>query len=83
MEITIGQQYDPEIWETVKEHFNQEELDLAVIEEHPDGEALLIWTFKLHKDDARRLAVMLEMVAGLGNPQTGLDMKPSKRELWS
>jgi hypothetical protein len=82
MEIQITQRYEPETWDNVKEHFSTEELDLALVQEDQDGGALLIWIFRPDKTDARKLAVMLEMIAGLGNPQGGLDMKPSKRELF-
>lgn len=82
LKIQVGQDFDAETWHDVKQHFNAGELLTAEIETGNEGEAVLIWTFDLDKAHARKLAVMLEMVAGLGKPQTGLDMKPSKRELW-
>lgn len=82
MKITIGQDFDAYVWDTVKEHWTPEELKHAEIQEGEQGEAVLIWTFELDKASARKLAVMLEIVAGLGNPQGGLDMKPSRRELF-
>ena len=84
MKITIGQDFDAYMWDTVKEHWTPEELAHAQeIRVGKEGEAVLIWTFELDKATARRLAVMLEIVAGLGNPQGGLDMKPSRRELFA
>jgi len=83
MKVTITQAYDPEIWEDVKPNLDLIDLGRTTIKESPSGEAVLIWTFELSKPDAQTLAVMLEHVAALGNPQTGLDMEPSKRELWS
>lgn len=83
MKITIGQDFDAYVWDNVKEHWTPEELKHAEIQEGEQGEAVLIWTFELDKATARRLAVMLEIVAGLGNPQGGLDMKPSRRELFA
>lgn len=80
MKVRIQQQYDAEIWQDMKAHY-EAELWLCQITEYPNGEAVLVWTFELDKAGARRLGVMLEMVAGLGNPQTGLDMKPTKAEL--
>lgn len=59
------------------------DLGRTLIKESPSGEAVLIWTFDLSMSDAQTLAVMLEHVASLGNPQTGLDMTPSKRELFA
>lgn len=84
MKITIGQDFDAYVWDTVKEQWSKEELAQAQeIRVGEQGEAVLIWTFELDKATARRLAVMLEIVAGLGNPHGGLDMKPSKRELFA
>lgn len=83
MKVRITQYYDPEIWEdTVKPHLSEREMWRTVIKENPvSKDASLSWSFDMTKADARRLAVMLEMVAGLGNPQTGLDMTPTKAEL--
>ncbi len=83
LKIQVRQNFDPEIWHDVKERFNTEELDLANVTVGKESEAVLVWTFELDKIHARKLAVMLEIVAGLGKPQGGLDMEPSKRELWS
>lgn len=82
LKIQVGQDFDAETWHNVKQHFNAGELLTAEIEVGDESEAVLVWTFDLDKAHARKLAVMLEMVAGLGKPQTGLDMKPSKREMF-
>lgn len=83
MKVRITQSYNPEIWEdTIKPSLTDREVRRTVINESPSGDVTLSWSFDMTKASARRLGVMLELVASLGNPQTGLDMTPSWRELF-
>jgi hypothetical protein len=81
IKVRITQYFDAEVWQSIADLYSKEDLLLCNIEQHQDGDATLTFNFEMPFVEARRLAVLLQMTAALGDPQTGLDMLPSRNTL--